>query len=676
MRELLLLICISICFNWGISQSENWTYIPIDSLKQKWGDWAEPEWLRYFGLDAADVNQDGYLDILSGRYLYHNPGGSMTASWEKTVLDDNVDGIFLTDVDGDEFADIIAQALPNIYWYEALTKSGDHYRRRLIAQIPATSHVNSQGFEQADLFPNGKNEFLIAGNGNVYCIQIPGKAMQDELWPTKLIGKNTSDEGIGIGDIDGDGDLDVVCGRRATGEKEARILVYFENPGSFEEHWKDHVLGESKYPIDRIELADLNGDEHLEIVVAEERYPGLEPDASIYYYKRTAQADKSWRRMLILTQYSSNNLDLADVDEDGDIDILTGEHKGKRLELQLWKNDGKANFTKVILDKGKENHLGTQWKDLDGDGDLDIIGAAWDNYRWMHLWRNDRIKSPKRPQLQRQKIKEFKVSECIYEGSSHFLIHTPFITYYYDKVGGGFSRIIDQDGNDWISFKREPWGEYPASAASSFRGLPNLVYQGENDGAGHPGHKKCKSWLEGNTIFSESLSGAWKWAWTFRENYAQLEMLKTASDKKYWFLYEGTPGGKYEAENSYWGTDKHPPSFESHDFYKGNLLEASFNWMFTGVKDLNRSFFILQVGKDETSDILSFLGNTKAGMNSKDGMTVFGFGRNSDTQALLLGKTTFVIGFFPKEIKDPLSYTQLSNYLEDKFYQRKNDKSP
>jgi hypothetical protein len=36
-------------------------------------------------------------------------------------------------------------------------------------------------------------------------------------------------------------------------------------------------------------------------------------------------------------------------------------------------------------------HLGAQLVDLDSDGDLDIAGHAWDNYRFLHVWRNDGI---------------------------------------------------------------------------------------------------------------------------------------------------------------------------------------------------------------------------------------------------------------------------------------------
>jgi hypothetical protein len=80
-----------------------------------------------------------------------------------------------------------------------------------------------------------------------------------------------------------------------------------------------------------------------------------------------------------------------------------------------------------------------------------------------------------------------KVEENTYEGAAHFVITTKKATYGYDMQGGGFSRMIDRNSKDWIAYKREPWNTNPASAASSYRGLPNLVFQGEDGGCGHPG---------------------------------------------------------------------------------------------------------------------------------------------------------------------------------------------
>lgn len=156
---------------------------------------------------------------------------------ERTVLDDNVDAILTMDIDGDVYADIIAMALPNLYWYEALDQAGTRYKRRKIGEVPATSHVNSQGFERAQIIPGGPSEFVIAGNGDIYAVAVPGETPWNSDFIIKMICEDTSDEGIGVGDMDGDGDLDIAAGRRPEGEGEPKILVWFENPGHINEPW-------------------------------------------------------------------------------------------------------------------------------------------------------------------------------------------------------------------------------------------------------------------------------------------------------------------------------------------------------------------------------------------------------------------------------------------------------
>lgn len=391
MRFYRLLIFIPLFFNVLPGQSQTssaWSYLQIDDQKQKWGDWAEPAWLRYFGLDAGDVNHDHFLDILSGRYIYLNPGGLMNGDWTRIELPQNVDGILFIDVDGDDDADLIAQALPNLYWFEATDKQGTTWSSQIIGQIPATSHVNSQGFEKGQVIPGGKEEFVIAGDGNVYLVSIPSLPGEGS-WPVQLIAANTSDEGIGLGDVDGDGQLDIVAGRRAAGAEEPLILVWYQNNGVFDQPWPDREIGISNHPIDRIEIADLNGDHRADIIVSEERYPGLEADANLFWYEAGERPEDPWTRHCVVTQYSMNNLDVADIDADGDNDIITAEHKGPKLETQLWLNDGTGNFKKTGIDLGHENHLGTQLVDLDQDGDPDLIGAGWDEYQFMHVWRND-----------------------------------------------------------------------------------------------------------------------------------------------------------------------------------------------------------------------------------------------------------------------------------------------
>lgn len=366
-----------------------WTYIEIDSTRGKWGDWKEPEWLRYFGLDAGDLNRDGLPDILAGRYFYLNPGGDLTAKWERTMLGANVDGYLIGNFDGDEYAEIIATALPHVYLFEATDVDIEYWEMNKIAEIPATGHVNGQGARLAQIIPGGNPEPMLTSATGIYAADAPQEP--DGTWRFYRIVITESDEGFGVGDINDDGLPDIAAATVVDGEP--HDIHWWINPGKLNMHWSSYPVGSVLHAADRIEIVDLNGDGRSDIAVSEERYPGTDPDANLFWFEAPEDPTiREWKRHTIFTGYSLNNLDAGDLDNDGDIDLVTNEHKGDLHKLLIFENDGAGNFTEVLADTGKEMHLGAQLFDFDGDGDLDIYGAAWDEYKYLHLWRNDAMK--------------------------------------------------------------------------------------------------------------------------------------------------------------------------------------------------------------------------------------------------------------------------------------------
>ncbi len=647
MRNFLILLLMTTTLFAQNIDANKWTYIQVDSTRAKWGDFEEPEWLRYFGLDFDDVNADGKNDIVSGRYVYLNPGGDMTGDWERIDFGKNVDGMIAVNIDDDGKADVIAQALPDVYWLEATDKSATTWTAKVVAQLPKTGHTNGQGYGLADVFDGGKPEILMSAEGGTYAIAIPENPESDE-WNTYHLVESKSNEGFDAADMDGDGDLDIVAGNSSGDDGEhANLLSWYENPGEIAENWKAHKIGLTVNAIDRVVVEDLNGDGKMDVGVAEEQWPPKGPSAHLFWFE---QKSDNWERHTVVQQWSLHNLDIADIDNDGDMDLATCEHKGEDLKLQIWENDGAGNFTERLIDKGKESHLGTRLCDLDMDGDLDIVSIAWDNYQYVHLWRNDN--------------ETFIEIDYNFKAVPHYKIETANATYFLEKSSGGLSSMFDKDRNDWIDFTKTYDGQFPQSASADYRGIPNMVYgQKLDNGTGHPGFNtiKCSKIISKNEIRFESEKG-YRFTWKFTDDYAKLTINETIPDQNYWILYEGPVGGKFQPQSCYWGTDQGMRT-DVPDFLDGETVSGRWQWVYFGHNDQKRVMFIKQEKPDELTDMMGYMGAFGGGIDSYDGMVVFGFGRNLKTESLLTGGNSFYFGFYDKKIDSKGDYEKLQKFI-------------
>ena len=147
------------------------------------------------------------------------------------------------------------------------------------------------------------------------------------------------------------------------------------------------LFPEADWP-DRCEAADLNGDGRVDIIVTEENGGDAADALACWWEQPAAGATKAdWPRHTIATQFTMNSLDVADIDEDGDIDLVLAEHRGAK-RIAVWENDGLGSFRERRVGQGRESHLGGRLADLDGDGDLDLVSIAYDDFTGLHLWRN------------------------------------------------------------------------------------------------------------------------------------------------------------------------------------------------------------------------------------------------------------------------------------------------
>ena len=248
---------------------------------------------------------------------------------------------------------------------------------------------------------------------------------------------------------------------------------------------------------------------------------------------------------------------------------------------------------------------------------------------------------------------------------THFRVITPSVTYLLDSASGGLSSMIDNEGNDWIAFKPEPWGQYPPSAASAYRGIPNLVFRGQFDGAGHPGHNGVISEVVGaNQVLCHTPEGPWAWTWTFEPSHVQLDVHDVSDTSAYWFLYEGPVGGKYQPQQTYYATNESQPAYRQFDHYKGGEEGAKRDWYYFGNDSVERTLFIVQVTTDSLVDHYSLLGNDTMGINSPDGMVVAGFGRAPGALPMLQKPNRFIIGLSEGQGTSPGMYNRKQREIE------------
>ena len=130
---------------------------------------------------------------------------------------------------------------------------------------------------------------------------------------------------------------------------------------------------------DRNRLADINGDGRLDAVVG---FEAISRPGDVLWYEQGATVAAPWTEHRIATIIGPMSLDVADMDGDGDLDVIVGEHNLKdpaSARLLVFENtDGRGTRWKEhLVWRGDEHHDGAHVADMDGDGDLDIVSIGW-----------------------------------------------------------------------------------------------------------------------------------------------------------------------------------------------------------------------------------------------------------------------------------------------------------
>lgn len=168
---------------------------------------------------------------------------------------------------------------------------------------------------------------------------------------------------VAAGDIDGDGDIDLFIAQ----EFQSNRVLINDGKGNFTDESAKR-LPAGAYDSEEVQLVDLDGDGDLDVIVAceDDRRKTLLINDGTGHFSNASDR--------LAQKGVSNGVEAADFDSDGDVDLAFANAWTDALLI----NDGKANFTdetKARLPYDADTSQDFTATDVDGDGDLDLFFA-------------------------------------------------------------------------------------------------------------------------------------------------------------------------------------------------------------------------------------------------------------------------------------------------------------
>ena len=327
-------------------------------------------------VDVADMDGDGDLDIVSGSYeddtiAWYENNGAANPSWTAADIATSADGahsVVAADMDGDGDLDIVSGSFydDTIAWYENDGAANPSWTAANIA----TSADGVEAVYVADMDGDGDLDIVSASSYDDTIAWYENDGAADPSWTAADIATSADGaESVYVADMDGDGDLDIVSASYID-----HTIAWYENDGAADPSWTAADIATSADTARGVYVADMDGDGDLDIVSASAG------DDTIAWYENDGAADPSWTAADIATSAdSAQSVYVADMDGDGDLDIVSASWDDDTIAW--YENDGAADpsWTAADIATTADGANLVYVADMDGDGDLDIVSASYND---------------------------------------------------------------------------------------------------------------------------------------------------------------------------------------------------------------------------------------------------------------------------------------------------------
>lgn len=338
---------------------------------------------------VGDIDLDGTADVILGGSRgedlnwYHYPDWSRTRIAIPAV-EFTTDGA-IGDLDRDGDLDLVVPDGPsgnNLLWFENPTRSPSGVRGNPFVAAQWQRHtVGAVGswckdVELADFDADGRIDIAARENGTLLVFFQDAAGWTARTIPTSALGN----EGLASGDVDGDGAADLVV-----------FAAWLRNPRGAAArtgtNWQQFAIASAGIDDDfKALVADVDRDGRNDVL-----FSSSENIADVLWFAHGGNPTGAWTRRTIATNVErAHTLQVADVDGDGDHDVVVGQmHTATNPQLRVFYNQGGSGtaWQTQVVDQQYGIHNGVV-ADLGGDGDVEIVGANWTGNPPLQYWNN------------------------------------------------------------------------------------------------------------------------------------------------------------------------------------------------------------------------------------------------------------------------------------------------